>query len=108
MLNDITYLEASRALAQRMIKEGGQTPETRLKFAFHVVVARDPSAHEMSILAAGLQKRIAHYKANKSAAVKLISQGDLKNPANLDPSVLAAYTITASTILNLDEAITKE
>ncbi|MFI5386761.1 MAG: DUF1553 domain-containing protein [Fimbriimonadales bacterium] len=108
MLNDVTYVEASRALALRMIREGGSTPESRLRFAFQVVLARDPSAMEAQILVGGLARRLAHYRADKPAAAKLIKQGDLKNPANLDPTVLAAYTLTASTILNLDEAITKE
>lgn len=108
MLNDVTYVEASRALALRMIKEGGQTPESRLKFAFEVVLARDPTAQENQILATGFKRRLAHYQSSKAEAVKLISEGDLKNPPNLDPAVLAAYTLTASTILNLDETITKE
>ena len=47
-------------------------------------------------------------QADKAAAEKLISQGDLKNPAGVNVSELAALTLTASTILNLDEAITKE
>ncbi len=108
MMNDVTYVEASRALAQRMIKEGGQSPDSRLRFAFRVVLARDPSADEMAILSSGLERRLAHYRADKADAKKLISEGDLKNPPSLDPSVLAAYTLTASTILNMDETITKE
>lgn len=108
MLNDVTYVEASRALALRMIKEGGTTPESRLRFAFETVLAREPSADELSILKDGMARRLAHYKVRKADAEKLIGEGDLKNPANLDPAVIAAYTLTASTILNLDETITKE
>jgi hypothetical protein len=60
------------------------------------------------VLAAGLAKRFDLYKADPEAAKKLIAQGDLKNDPKLDPAELAAYTMTASVILNLDETITKE
>lgn len=108
MLNDVTYIEAARALGQRMMQEGGKTTESRLKFAFEVVLSREPSKQEAKILTAGLGRRMAHYQAHKDEAKKLIAQGDLKNPDNLDPVTLAAYTLVASTILNLDETITKE
>jgi len=108
MLNDVTYVEASRALALRMIREGGLTPASRLDFAFQVVLSRDPSKEEAKILEDGLADRLAHYKSDRADAEKLIAEGDLKNPANLDPSIIAAYTLAASTILNLDETITKE
>ena len=108
MLNDVTYIEAARALGQRMLVEGGASTESRLKFAFRVVLARDPSPQEAKILTSGFARRLAHYQANKADAVKLIGDGDLKNPSSLDPANLAAYTLVASTILNLDETITKE
>jgi len=108
MLNDVTYVEASRALALRMIHEGGSTPTSRLNFAFQVVLSRDPSAEEAKVLGDGLAARLTHYKADRADAEKLIAEGDLKNPTNLDPAVIAAYTLAASTILNLDETISKE
>ena len=108
MLNDVTYIEAARALALRMMQAGGGSTDSRLKFAFRVVLARDPSPQEAKILTAGFARRLSHYQANKADAMKLIGQGDLKNPSNIDPANLAAFTLVASTILNLDEAITKE
>jgi hypothetical protein len=108
MLNDVTYVEAARALGQRMLQEGGSSAESRLKFAYRVVLAREPSVQENKILTAGLARRLAHYKTHKAEAIKLIGEGDLKNPSHLDPSSLAAYTLVASTILNLDETLTKE
>ena len=108
MLNDVTYIEAARALAQRMLQEGGTSVSSRLKFAFRVVLARNPSDQEANILTAGFARRLAHYKSNFNEAKKLIGEGDLANPSHLDPSSLAAYTLVASTILNLDETLTKE
>jgi bifunctional DNA-binding transcriptional regulator/antitoxin component of YhaV-PrlF toxin-antitoxin module len=108
LMNDETYVEAARGLAERMIEEGGRTPDSRLDFAYRVVLARYPSAAERKILETGLGKRLEHYKANPDAAKKLLSEGDLKNPSNVNPAEEAAYTIAASTILNLDETVTKE
>ena len=108
LLNDVTYLEASRVLAQRMLSKGGSTPADRIAYAFRSALARAPSREETRILAAGLERRLAKYRADADAAVKLISLGDTKRDPKLDPAVLAAYSITASTILNLDETITRE
>ena len=107
MLNDVTYFEAARVLANRMISNGA-TPDQRLKFAYEWTLSRPPSSSEERILLASLKRRIAHYKSNEKAAKKLISIGDVKNTAKADPSELAAYTVLASTILNMDETLTKE
>lgn len=108
LLNDVTYVEAARALAQRMIKEGPESPEAKIKFAYQIVLARDPQAAETKILVAGLQKNLSRYKQNLKAAKALIHEGDLPNDPKMNVAQLAAYTLTASTILNLDETLTKE
>jgi hypothetical protein len=108
MLNDVTYVEAARALAERMIREGGSSPAKRLKVAYLAVLGRAPNASESTIHAKALSRDFAHYRQHPDEARKLLSEGDSPVPGSLDKSELAAYTITASTILNLDEAITKE
>lgn len=108
LMNDETYVEAARGLAERMIEEGGKTPDSRFGFAYNVVLGRYPSASELKILETGLGRRMEHYKEHPDAAKKLLSEGDLKNPSNVNPAEEAAYTIAASTILNLDETVTKE
>lgn len=108
LLNDVTYLEAARVLAQRALKEGGATPESRLAYAFRLVLCREPSEQEVQILEQGIQKRIAKYEADPKSAQELIKVGDAPIDPKIDPAELAAYTVAASTILNLDEAITKE
>jgi hypothetical protein len=62
----------------------------------------------MRLLTAGLQQRIARYRNNPDAARKLLAFGEYKSDARLDPAELAAYTISASVIINLDETITRE
>ncbi|HEY3781266.1 MAG TPA: DUF1553 domain-containing protein [Fimbriimonadaceae bacterium] len=108
LMNDVTFVEASRALAMRMLREGGSTEDSQIAFGFNVVLSRLPSAQELGILKAGLKKRLAMYKKDESAAKKLITEGDLKNDPKYDPAVIAAYTLTASTLFNLDEAVTKQ
>jgi mono/diheme cytochrome c family protein len=107
LMNDVTFVEAARVLAQRMLREGGESAEERLAFGFKCVVAREPSAAEMEILRAGLLKRLARYRSNPEEARKLIEQGVYRVDRSLDSAVLAAYTVAASTILNLDEAVNK-
>jgi hypothetical protein len=108
LLNDITFVEASRVLAERMILEGGSSPESRIRFAFRRAVSRDPSDEELRPLVRGLQDRLRKYRAQPDLARKLISIGESKPDAKLDAAELAAHTLAASVILNLDETVTKE
>jgi hypothetical protein len=108
LLNDVTYLEASRALAQRMLTHGGASDGERLAFGFRTVLGRNPNSQEAEILEKGLARKLARYRNDLGAATKLISQGDLMNDPSLDKAQLASYTVVASTMLNLDETVTKE
>ena len=108
LLNDETYVEAARKLAEKMLAEGGSTPEERIRFAFRRSTARWPDATELKVLAGGLQSRLVKYRADQMAAKALSAVGDTKPNAGVDPAELAAYTTTAGVILNLDETITKE
>ncbi|MCU1236826.1 MAG: hypothetical protein JWP63_4793 [Candidatus Solibacter sp.] len=107
LLNDPTYVEAARALAQRAIVEAGRDPQARLRFIFREATARRPTLAESRILLDLAQRRLAHYQQHPELAAKLIAIGASK-PANLEAVDLAAWTMVASTIFNLDETITKE
>lgn len=108
LMNDETYIEAARVLAQKMIEEGGPTTEGRLNRGFIRVLGRKPTSKELTLMTAALQKRIEKFRKNPASAKALVATGDAKLDSKLDPAVLAAYTITASTLLNLDETLTKE
>lgn len=108
LMNDKQYVEAARKLAQRMILEGGATPEERLTYGFRWTTARKPSAEELAVLVRVYQSHLAEYQADKAAAEKLIAVGETKRDEVLDASDLAAYTMTANLMMNLDEAVTKE
>ena len=108
LLNEVTYVEASRVLAQRMIAEGGATPEERIAWAFKRVTLRPPTPDEVQVLATGLNKRLARYGTKADDAQKLVSLGASKPDAKANPAELAAYTTTANVLLNLDEVVTRE
>jgi hypothetical protein len=108
LLNDPTYVEASRFLAQRMLKEGGTQPESRLRYGFRLVTSRQPSAEELKILANSLSRMETTFRADRNSAEDLVAVGETKRDPALDGVELAAYTTVASTLLNLDETITKE
>ena len=108
LLNEITYVEAARAFAQRMISEGGSTPEQRIAWAFERATGRQPTNDEVKVLAAGVNNRLARYSQQSDAAAKLTTVGALKADAQINATELAAYTLTANVLLNLDEVITRE
>jgi mono/diheme cytochrome c family protein len=107
LLNDVTFVEAARVLAERVVKERG-TPEERLRYAFRLVAARSPQPAELKLLLASLKHHEASYRARPEAALALVSTGEFPRDESLDTPELAAYTAVANLLLNLDEVITKE
>lgn len=107
-LNDPTYVEASRAMAQRTLLEGGKDAQSRIVYVFRLALARKPSAQEVKVLRDLLTKQLINYRKNKKAASELLRVGESKADDKIDQAELAAWTMVASTILNLDETITKE
>lgn len=108
LMNDPTYIEAARWLAQQAMTEGGRDIDSRISFAFRRATARMPSTKEARVLRALFQQQLAHYRGQKRAALDLLGVGESKWDSKLDASELASWTIVASVILNLDETITKE
>ena len=108
MLNDITFVEAARVFAERILMRGGLDLESRIDFAMKTAVARSPSPVELTILKTLLADMIDHYLAKPDDAHKIIAVGEWPVSENLDPIMLAAWTSVAQTILNLDEMQTKE
>jgi hypothetical protein len=107
LLNDPTYVEASRALAQRTLLEGGKDESGRLEYAFRLATARKPTGKETGVLRDLLKGRRAEFGRNRQAALKLLEVGESPRDTRLDAAELAAWTTVASVILNLDETITK-
>jgi hypothetical protein len=108
LLNDPTYVEAARALAERTIKQGGASADDRVNFAFRLATARLPSPAERDILVGSYNDQLQDFRNHTDEAAKLLAVGASKRDSRLDPGELAAWTTVASMILNLDETITKE
>ena len=106
LLNDPTYVEASRKLAERMMTEA-RTTEQRISLAFRLATARAPSAGEMAVLQRLFEIRLAKYRSDPAAAKKLLSVGESARNEALDPAEVAAWTNVAGVILNLDETVTR-
>ncbi|MCH7726369.1 MAG: PSD1 domain-containing protein [Planctomycetes bacterium] len=107
LLNDPTYVEAARALAARMIHDGGKSVDARIAFAFRRAVARPPDKNEIAVLAQLYQQQAVRYQDDVEAAKKLIGVGDSVPPDDIAPAELAAWTAVARAILNLHETITR-
>jgi hypothetical protein len=108
LLNDPTYVESSRFLAQRMMHEGGATPESRIQQGFRLATGREPRPTELGVLVSGWRSMEAGFRVDRSSAESLLTVGETKADPDLDAVELAAYATVASTLLNLDETITKE
>ncbi len=107
LMNDEQYVEAARHLAERMIRKGGKTPAERIVFGFRLATSRQPTADEVRIFQKLYDAQAAAYAKNEQAAVKLIGVGESARDASLDARELAAWTMVANVILNLDETVTK-
>lgn len=108
LLNEVTFVEAARKLAGRMLSEGGQTAEQRLAYGFRLALARNPSNSEMQVLLSGLDADMQRFASGPADASGLLAFGDSKSATEIPPTELAAYTLTANVILNLDEFVTRE
>jgi hypothetical protein len=108
LLNDPTYVEAARVLAERTLRESPPGPASLAAFMFRLATSRDPSETEKKIIVDLAVRGIARYRAEPSKARDLISVGESVVNGKLDPAELAGWTAAASVVLNLDETITRE
>ncbi|MFQ5731633.1 MAG: DUF1553 domain-containing protein [Planctomycetaceae bacterium] len=107
-MNDPQFVEASRVLGQRVLKEGPKGLDGRLTFAFRLVTARKPNKAELRVLRETYNEQLSHYRKNTESAQKLVQAGTFARPNHRDVTQHAAWTAIANALLNLDEAITRE
>jgi hypothetical protein len=108
LLNDVTFVEAARVLAQRVLEEGATTDEERVTRLFRRVVSRAPRPAELQVLTAGLARYRARFEKDPAAARKLLAVGEYPRPTGRDEREWAALATLASLVLNLDEVVTRE
>lgn len=111
MLNDVQFVEAARQLAARMIQEASSSKKENwnetLDNGFLLTLSRKASAKEHQILEQLYMESLQYFETNKDAAAALLQQGESSNPEGLSITEHAAWTIIASTLLNMDEVITR-
>jgi hypothetical protein len=106
-LNDPTWIEAARALAEKAIK-GNPDDTEAIKFVFKRVLARSPKEKELQRLQQAFEKQSKHFQAQPEEAVKLVSVGASVRDAAMEPKRLAAMTAVCLAIFNLDEALCRQ
>jgi hypothetical protein len=105
LLNDEQLVEAARFFAGRMLKHGGDNDESRVAWAFREATDRKPSPREMALLLALLAEQRAVFQQDGDAAQRLLNVGETRSPPELNATELAAATVLAQALLNLDEAV---
>lgn len=106
-LNDPQFVEAARKLAEKTLREARPDDSQRLDFMAHRLIARPLKAKEQKIVAAGLKDLLAHYQAEPNQAEALLKVGESSADPSLDKPLLAAYTMVANQLMNLDEVLNK-
>jgi hypothetical protein len=91
-----------------MMLEGGPTLEGRIDLGFRLATARPITSEERRVLLEGLNADLEKYRRDPDSAKKLVSAGQAKANSKLPVEELAAYTLTANILLNLDEVVTRE
>ena len=107
LMNDPTYVEAARRFAERLMRDGNANAKERIQKGFRRITARKATDRELSPLVSLFERRRAVFAADEQLAEQLIGVGESAPDPAFDRATLAAYTVVANVLLNLDETITK-
>ncbi|MDP6891614.1 MAG: PSD1 and planctomycete cytochrome C domain-containing protein [Verrucomicrobiota bacterium] len=106
LMNEVTYVEASRKFSERIMANGA-TPKEGIAWAFRAATARQPEPAELALLTAGYERRLARFRAQPKEAEQLLDQGESPSGGAFGQAELAAMVTVANVLLNLDELINK-
>lgn len=107
LMNDVQHFEAARALAERVLTEGGKADADRVEWLWRVVQSRVPDPDEVKLVIASLEKQRAIYKKDAAAAKKVVHSGESKPKGTASDAEVAAWTMIANLVLNLDESLNR-
>ncbi len=108
LMNDEQFVEAARSLAERMLREGGSSVEEQIAYGHRLVLGRKPDADVLDILVRGYSEYLDTYKEHPEKAKDLVTVGASSPSIEIDASKLAAMSVVANVLLNLDETLSKE
>jgi hypothetical protein len=106
-LNDPVYVEAAQALARRMVAQGGTTAADQARYGFRLCLARPPRDEELQRLVALFEKTREQFQPASQAAAALATKPLGPAPQDMNVADLAAWTVVANVLLNLDETLAK-
>jgi hypothetical protein len=106
-LNDPVYVECAQALARRIVKEGGSTSEERARFGLRLCLCRPPRTGQVQQVVELFRIECEHYRKDTKAALALATEPLGPLPAGMDAAELAAWTVVANVLLNLDAVMMK-
>jgi hypothetical protein len=107
LLNDPTFVEAARALAERALAEAGSGTSRRIEFVFRETLSRLPNDTERNLLTKLFETTLAEYESDPETAIELLTIGISEPSTETPPVELAAWTAVARATLNLSEATTR-
>ncbi|MEM7305572.1 MAG: PSD1 and planctomycete cytochrome C domain-containing protein [Planctomycetota bacterium] len=107
LMNDVQFVEAARGFAERLLRSGPTEPDERLAYAFRAATSRAPQPEELAVLRATLDGHLSTFAADSEGARALLAVGDSVYDASLPAEELAAWTMLANLLLNLDEVVTR-
>ena len=107
-MNDAAYIQTSQALAARALREAGSGKGERLERIFRLATARQPNEAEETVLQSGFGYHLDRFRSNPNAAQAMLGETRPTAPESVSDAEMAAYSMMASLVLNLDETITKE
>jgi hypothetical protein len=106
-LNDPQFIEAARNLAQNTLKQGGESVDSRLEYLAKRLLARPLRSEESQVVQSSLNDLIAFYQSHVKEAGELTAEGESNADPSLDVPTLAAWTMLANELMNLDEVLSK-
>jgi hypothetical protein len=106
-MNDVQWVEAARALAERVIREAGPLPEERIDRMGLILLAHVPSPQMAAVLEKSFREMEKHFAGNPKDARSLVNLGETRRDSSIPEPELAAWTMVASEMLNLDETVNK-
>ncbi len=106
-MNDPAFVEAAQALARRVVREGGATPEERARFVLQLGLVRPAESDQVRALVELYHTELAHFRTDSTAAAQLATEPLGPLPEGWDTAELAAWTVVSNVVLNLDGVLTK-
>lgn len=107
LLNEPQLIEASRLIAERVIKEGGESIEEQINHAFRLLTSRKLREEEMPLMVELYQQEYEKYSEDEAGATALLQVGDYLRDSSLETAKVAALTVVANIMMNYDEVYTK-